>query len=284
MKIQHFYDAFTYTLTYVVYDEKNKIAVVIDPVLNYEPHSSTISTDSIKEVNEFLKKNNLDLKYILETHAHADHISGSQELKTLYPKAQVGIGKRITEVQSTFKKIYNMKEINESGMQFDILLDDKSELILGDLKIKTYFTPGHTPACASYLIEDALFTGDALFMPDFGTGRCDFPKGSAKDLYRSVHDTIYSLPDTTRIFVGHDYQPGGRELKFETTVGESKKNNIQLKEHTGLEEFIHFREERDKTLNAPKLLLQSIQININAGELPEEEDNGMSYLKFPINR
>ena len=152
----------------------------------------------------------------------------------------------------------------------------------GSLEFKVIFTPGHTPACASYLIEDAVFTGDALFMPDFGTGRCDFPAGSASDLYNSVHNKLYELPDETRVFTGHDYQPGGRELEFESTIGIEKQKNIQLKAETTEAEFIKFREERDKTLSAPKLLLPSIQVNIRAGHLPPEEDNGVSYLKLPL--
>ena len=283
MHIKTFYDSFTFTLTYLVHDEITKEAVVIDPVLNYEPHGSVISEDSVNEVVKYIKDNNFNLKYIIDTHAHADHLSGSQYIKKHFPKALVAIGKDITLIQSTFKEVFNLENLKDNGSQFDILLNEEESLELGDLKIKTIFTPGHTPACSSILIEDALFTGDALFMPDFGTGRCDFPKGSAEDLYNSVHEKLYKLPDSTRVFVGHDYQPGGRELKYETTIGESKKANIQLKAETSKEEFIKFRTERDAVLNPPKLLLQSIQVNIDAGHLPKEEENGTAYLKFPIN-
>ena len=282
MHIEAFYDSFTFTLTYIVHDETTKQAAIIDPVLNYEPHGSVISQESVNEAVKYIKDNGLELKYILDTHAHADHLSGSQYIKKHFPKALVGIGKNITLVQETFKGIFNLKDLSADASQFDILLDEENSLELGELKIKTIFTPGHTPACSSILIDDALFTGDALFMPDFGTGRCDFPKGSAEDLYHSVHEKLYKLPDETRVFVGHDYQPGGRELKYETTIGESKKNNIQLKEETSKEEYIKFRTERDAVLNPPKLLLQSIQVNIDAGHLPQEEDNGVAYLKFPI--
>ena len=222
------------------------------------------------------------LHYVLETHAHADHLTGAAELKKRYPEAKIGVGKNITAVQDVFASMYNLKDFNTNGIQFDILMDEDTPIKAGSIEIKTLFTPGHTPACSSYLIEDRVFTGDAIFMPDMGTGRCDFPKGSAVDLYNSIHEKLYKLPDETRVFVGHDYQPGGRELAYETTIAEQKKNNIQLKEETSLEEFVKFRTERDKTLAAPRLLLPSIQVNIDAGHLPEEEDNGMKYLKIPL--
>ena len=280
-KIKSFYDADTHTLSYIVYDENNT-TVLIDPVLNYDPAASKISRRSVNEVVSFIRENNLDLQLILETHAHADHITGSEVLKEIFPRVRVGISENIREVQKTFKKMFNITEIDESGSQFDLLLKNGEILMIGDLSIKVLFTPGHTPACASFLIGNNLFTGDALFMPDFGTGRCDFPGGSSEQLYYSIHETLYSLPDETKVYVGHDYQPGGRELKYETTIGESKRENIQLKASTSESEFVSFRESRDKTLSAPKLLLQSIQLNINSGKIPEAESNGMSYIKMPL--
>jgi glyoxylase-like metal-dependent hydrolase (beta-lactamase superfamily II) len=281
-QVEAFFDEDTFTLTYVVFDEKTRDAIIIDPVLDYDPAASKLSCDSVEKVLDFIQKNELRIHYILETHAHADHLTGAAELKKRLPDVKVGIGKNITKVQELFSGIYNLKGFNTNGVQFDVLLDEDKPLKAGSIEVKTLFTPGHTPACSSYLIDDMLFTGDALFMPDFGTGRCDFPAGSAKDLYHSVHEKLYKLPDETRVFTGHDYQPGGRELRYEATIGESKKDNIQLKESTKEEEFVNFRTERDKTLSAPRLLLPSIQVNIDAGDLPSKEENGTRYLKIPL--
>ena len=224
----------------------------------------------------------LKLHYILETHAHADHLTGAQPLKALFPGAKVAIGARITEVQNVFKQIFNFgDQFATDGRQFDVLLQDGSETKAGSLTFKTIYTPGHTPACASYLIGDAVFTGDALFMPDSGTGRCDFPAGSAEVLFESI-SKLYKLPDSTRFFTGHDYQPNGRELRFESTIGESKRSNIQLTGTTSKADYVSFRTARDKTLSAPRLLLPSIQVNADAGHLPAAESNGKRYLKMPI--
>lgn len=281
--VKEFFDKATWTLTYVVYDSQTKDGIVIDPVWDYDPAASKLSTESADEVLAYIKKENLKIHYILETHAHADHVTGSQVLKKLIPGSKVGIGAKITEVQQVFKNVFNLNpEFPTDGSQFDILLNETEVLNAGSLQIKTIFTPGHTPACASYLIGDALFSGDALFMPDYGTGRCDFPAGSANDLYTSVHEKLYQLPDETRVFVGHDYLPNGRNVAFETTIGESKKGNIQLKAETSREEFVGFRTDRDKKLSAPRLLLPSVQVNIDAGNLPAVENNGARYLKIPI--
>jgi glyoxylase-like metal-dependent hydrolase (beta-lactamase superfamily II) len=280
--VKHFFDKDTWTLTYVVYDSQSRDAVVIDPVWDYDPAASKMSTQSADEVIEFVEKQGLKVHYILETHAHADHVSGSQILKAQWPSAKVAIGAQIKAVQEVFKGVFNLKNLKTDGSQFDLLIDEGQEISAGTLNIDTIYTPGHTPACATYVIGDAVFTGDALFMPDYGTGRCDFPAGSADDLYTSVHDKLYTLPDTHRVFVGHDYMPNGRELKFETTIGEEKQSNIQLKQETSREEFVRFRTERDKTLAAPRLLLPSVQVNIDAGHLPQPEDNETSYLKIPI--
>ena len=284
MEIKHFYDDRTSTFTYVVFDPESRDAIVIDPVLDYEPVGSKIWTESVDEVIDYLKSESLTLHYIMETHAHADHISGAQLIKDQFPDAQIAIGKNITVVQEYFKNMFNLADdFPVDGSQFDRLFDDNETFSAGTLNFEVIFTPGHTPACASYKIEDAIFMGDAFFMPDSGTGRCDFPAGSAHDLYASITKRIYSLPDKTRIFMGHDYQPGGREVMNIATVAEQKANNIHIKEGVTEEEFTAFRKARDSELAAPKLLFQSIQVNIDAGDLPEAEDSGQSYLKIPVN-
>ena len=283
MEIKHFFDPRTWTLTYLVWDPETRDALVIDPVTDFDPLRYRLSTESVDDVSRFIEVNDLRLLWILETHAHADHVSGAPALKARFG-AKVAIGANITVVQETFGALFNLgPEFTPDGSQFDRLLQDGELFEVGSLRVRVIFTPGHTPACASYQIGDAVFTGDALFMPDSGTGRCDFPRGSAEDLYNSVCTRLYTLPDETRLFVGHDYQPGGRELRFRTTVGESKAHNKQLTANTSRETFVFFRKERDATLDPPKLLFPSIQLNINAGELPKAEANGMSYLKYPLN-
>lgn len=282
-RIKEFFDKNTWTLTYVVWDEKTGDALVIDPVMDYDPASSKVSEDSAKAVIEFLRAQGLNLRFILETHAHADHLSGSQIIKREFPQAILAIGEKITKVQDIFKGVFNLPDdFKTDGSQFDRLLKDGEEFSAGSLRIKTLFTPGHTPACASYFIDGNVFVGDALFMPDYGTGRCDFPAGSAVELYHSVHDRLYELPEDTKVYTGHDYMPNGRPLKFMATIAEEKNENIQLKAHTPLEEFVRFRTERDRTLAAPKLLLPSVQVNIDAGHLPEPAQNGKRYLRIPI--
>lgn len=282
MKIQHFFDPDTYTLTYLVIDPQTKDTVIIDPVLDFDPASGQVSDNSIAQVLNYIDKEQLNVRAILETHAHADHLSSSQILKQKFPNAVLGIGEKIKTVQEVFKGLFNIDYLKTNGTQFDHLFKDFEEVQFGSLKMKAIPTPGHTPACMSYLFDNVVFTGDALFMPDYGTGRCDFPKGSAKELYKSISKNLYSLPDETRVFVGHDYSPNGREMRFETTIGESKKQNIQLKEHTPENEFVELRESRDKTLKAPRLLFPSIQINADAGHMPPKEDNETSYLKLPL--
>ncbi|MBS2011596.1 MAG: MBL fold metallo-hydrolase [Deltaproteobacteria bacterium] len=282
MKIETFYDPATYTLTYVVFDPTSRDAVVIDPVLDYDPLSSSTSTKSIEAVEAFLKKGSLRLHYVLETHAHADHLSGSQYLKRRFD-ATVAIGARIRDVQSVFKGVFDLPaSFAVDGSQFDRLFEDGDKASAGSLEVEVMATPGHTPACVTYKIGDAVFTGDALFMEDYGTGRCDFPSGSADALYTSVHDRLYALPDATRVFVGHDYQPNGRPLRYETTIGRSKAANVQLKASTSRSEFVERRNARDATLAAPRLLFPSVQINIDAGRLPKPHANGRRYLAFPL--
>lgn len=279
--IQEFFDPETYTLTYVLWDPKTLDAVIIDSVLNYDHASGKISHESLEELLAFTKENKLNIHYLLETHAHADHLTGAMVLKEHFPKAKLAIGKNIREVQEVFSDVFNLV-IPTDGTQFDELFEDGEIVEAGSLSFKVLFTPGHTPACTSLLFDDAVFTGDALFMPDYGTGRCDFPKGSAEDLYQSITEKLYSLPEETKVYTGHDYQPGGRELRFSCTIEESKKENIRLKADTTKEQFVNFRKERDATLNAPKLLLPSIQVNIDGGKLPKSENNGKKYLKIPL--
>ena len=282
MKIETLYDPATFTLTYVAYDPSSRDAVVIDPVLDYDPLSSSTSTVSLERLDAFLKKEALTVHYVLETHAHADHLSGSQWLKRRY-EAKVGIGARITEVQSTFKDIFDLgPAFATDGSQFDRLFRDGEKIRAGTLEIEVIATPGHTPACISYKIRDAVFTGDALFIEDYGTGRCDFPEGSADALYTSVHERLYALPDATRVFVGHDYQPNGRAVRAETTIGKSKEANVQLRASTTRGEFVEMRMARDAKLSAPRLLYPSIQVNVNAGLLPRPRENGRRYLTIPL--
>jgi len=281
MKTKAFFDEDTYTLTFVVWDEQTKDAVVIDPVLDYHPIGSKTGLDSLKKVDGFLRAENLTLKNVLETHAHADHLTGAQWLKREHG-AGVVIGEKIRVVQETFKGVFDLPSLPTDGSQFDRLVKDGETLAAGSVNVGVIATPGHTPACVTYQIGDSIFTGDALFMDDYGTGRCDFPMGSASDLYDSIQK-LYALPDATRVFVGHDYQPGGREVKWETTIGASKKNNPQLDAETAKGDFVAMREARDKTLAAPRLLFQSVQVNIDAGQLPKPSDNGVRLMHLPLN-
>jgi glyoxylase-like metal-dependent hydrolase (beta-lactamase superfamily II) len=280
IQVKDIFDKKTNTLTYIVFDSSSKDAIIIDPVLDYDQSSSKFSYESIELIEKFIAENTLSLKYIFETHAHADHISGAYELRRRYSNIKIGVSEKISVVQDTFSSFFHS---SVEADVFDHFIKDGEAIDIGSFKVEAIHTPGHTPACVSYKIEDKVFTGDALFMPDFGTGRCDFPKGSSNELYNSIHSKLYSLDDNTEVYVGHDYMPNERELKFKTTIGESKRDNIHLKIETTEEEFIKFRTNRDSELSAPKLLLPSIQLNINAGKFPKAESNGKSYLKLPIN-
>lgn len=275
LRVKDFYDIDTGTFTYVVSSLKTKSAIIIDPVLDYDPASGKISHVGIDAVLNYIKTGNLSLKFVLETHAHADHLSSSDYLKILFPDVKVAIGSKIVEVQKVFKDIYELDEhFLVNGSQFDKLILDHEKFKIDDIEILAIPTPGHTPACMSYLMDGKLFCGDALFIEDSGTGRCDFPGGSAENLYHSVHELLYKLPDETEVYVGHDYGPGGRTPRFKTTIGMSKESNIQLKIHTTKDEYINFRTARDQTLKAPRLLFQSLQVNIAAGVVPK-------FLKMP---
>ena len=285
MNVTPFFDPRTFTVTYVVHDERTRDAIVIDPVLDYDPSSSKIWTESSDEVVAFMRARGLRVHAILETHAHADHLSGAQHLKERLDAAPVGIGARITEVQKIFKAVFGLPTgFATNGSQFDMLLEADATVDFGSLSVEVIPTPGHTPACVSYRVGDAVFTGDALFMPDVGTGRCDFPGGSSEDLYDSIHGRLYALPPETRIFVGHDYPGGrGREASWETTVAEQRASNVALPWGRERDDFIAWREARDATLNAPKLLFQSVQVNIDAGHLPDPDANQVRYLRIPLN-
>lgn len=282
-EFKSFFDKRSSTITFVVFDPETKDAVIIDPVLDYEPKSSKAWTESVDAIVAFIKENKLNPIAILETHAHADHLSGSQMLKVAFPAIKLGIGARIKAVQKTFKMVFDLPEdFPTDGSQFDNLIEDNEVFQVGSITIKAISTPGHTPACMSFLIGNDLYVGDVIFMPDSGSGRCDFPGGSAKDMYESVMH-IYELPDTTRVLVGHDYQPGGREVAFETTIGEQKENNIAINASKSKEDFIAWREKRDQGLDAPQLIFQSIQVNVDAGSLPAPNENKKRFLKIPIN-
>jgi glyoxylase-like metal-dependent hydrolase (beta-lactamase superfamily II)/rhodanese-related sulfurtransferase len=280
MQIQEFFDPETFTITYVVFDAASRDAVVIDPVLDYDVLASRTTTRSVERVAAFVRERELHVHYVLETHAHADHLSGSQWLKR-HLRAPIAIGERIREVQESFRDVLDLPRLAIDGSQFDRLLADGEILTCGTLTIETIATPGHTPACVTYRVDDALFTGDALFMHDYGTGRCDFPRGSAEALYDSVM-RLYAFPDATRVFPGHDYQPGGRAVAWETTIGRSKRENPQLRATTTKAEFVAMRTARDRTLQQPRLLYPSVQVNIDAGRLPPPHANGRSYLTIPI--
>lgn len=276
MNVQHFYDNETSTLSYIVYDSHSKDAVIIDPVLDYDPASGFVEGHSFQKLVNFIKEHHLKPLYCFETHAHADHLSSSQYLKIEFPNLIVAISENIKFVQKTFKEILELpSDTDVQGLHFDKLIKPNELIMAGTIKIEAIPTPGHTPACMSFHINNMVFCGDALFIEDYGTGRCDFPGGSAAALYHSVHDKLYKLPDETIVFVGHDYQPNSRELRFETTIGISKLQNNQLKAVTNKESFVALRESRDRTLKVPRLLFASIQVNIQAGKLP-------SFLRLPI--
>ena len=280
--VKAFFDPGTWTFTYVVYEKPNTPCVVIDSVLNYDPKSGRTNTKSADEVIAFIEEQGLSLEWILETHAHADHLSAAPYIQKQLG-GKIAIGSHIQDVQKVFKGIFNLEpEFAVNGSQFDFLIEEGKEIHVGNLRIKPLFVPGHTPACMAYEIGDAIFVGDTLFMPDVGTARCDFPGGSAKTLYQSVKK-ILSYPDNTRLFMCHDYPPNNRPIAYESTVGEEKKKNIHIHEGVSEEQFIEMRTKRDKTLEMPVLILPSIQLNIRGGHPPPAESNGKTYLKIPFN-
>lgn len=281
VNVEMFYDNVTSTLTYLVWDSESNQALLIDPVWDFDSQNITLSYRSIEDVLKVVQSKKLDLTMILETHVHADHLTGAGVIKKIMSSVPVGISRRVCEVQKIFRDKLNFpKEFLTDGSQFDLLFDDQQVLKLGAHEVKVIATPGHTPACTSFLVgETKLFVGDSIFMPDFGTGRCDFPGGSAKILFESIQK-LFSLPDSVDVYVGHDYQPGGRKLKYRCTIADQKLGNIHVKADTTEEEFIKFRTERDATLKLPKLLYQSLGVNLQAGKLPGEP--GARFFQLPI--
>ena len=283
MLIHHFFDNDTATFTYVVADNKTKKCAIIDAVLNFDMPSGRIVPHSADQVVSFIQQNQLEVEWILETHAHADHLTAAQYIKEK-TGGQIAIGEHIKDVQQFWVPLFNFSgETPLDGSQFDHLFQDEEVFYIGTLPVRVMHTPGHTPACVTYLIEDAAFVGDTLFMPYVGTARTDFPGGSANQLYRSIQK-ILSLADDTRLFTCHDYPPSGQDPECLSTVGEQKKNNSMVKEDITEEAYVIKRLAKDKGKPVPKLLLPSIQVNILAGKLSEPEANGIQYMKIPINR
>ena len=280
--VQSFFDPATWTVSYVVYEQEGSVCAIIDPVLDYDPKSGRTRTTSADKLISFVQEKNLQIEWILETHAHADHLSAAHYLKKKIG-GKIAIGAAITNVQDVFKRIFHLEpEFRSDGHQFDLLLKDGETFAIGALTVEALSVHGHTPACMAYRIGDAVFVGDTLFMPDVGTARCDFPGGDAHMLYRSIRKLL-SLPAETRLFMCHDYPPESRSAAWETTVAEQRAKNIHVHEGVSEDEFVKMRTERDATLQMPVLILPSVQVNIRAGEMPPLEDNGVSYLKIPIN-
>ncbi len=281
--VQDFFDDATNTFSYVVSDPTSKKCAIIDSVLDYDPASATTTTTHADQIIKYVQREGLSVQWILETHVHADHMTASQYLKEQLG-GQIAISNKIAVVQETFSAIYNLdiKYFN-SHQSFDYLFDDYEHFQIGELQAYNIPTPGHTPACLSYVIGDAVFVGDTLFMPDYGTARCDFPKGSASILFDSVQ-RLYELPEHTRVFLCHDYKPEGRDhYVCETDIKTQKTSNIHLKQDTPKQQFVEMRQQRDATLAMPKLILPSIQVNMDGGKFPEPEANGIRYLKLPFN-
>ena len=280
-RIRAFFDEPTNTVSYLVWDQETKKAAIIDPVLDFDMAEGTASTRSVKRILAEAKKLGLDMVWTLETHAHADHLSGSPYVKAR-TGARIGIGEHIKDVQRIFRPVFNADDLKTDGSDFDHLFKDGEHFSVGSLDFEVIYTPGHTPACVSYRVGDAVFVGDTLFMPDFGTARADFPGGDARALYRSIR-RLLALPDGTRLYLCHDYKAPGRDrYVWETTVGEERAGNVHVRDGIGEDEFVAMREARDAKLDAPKLLLPSIQTNIRAGRFPPAEANGVRYLKIPV--
>lgn len=281
--VEAFFDPATFTYSYVVSDPTSGQCALVDPVLDYDPAAGRTSHKNADRLIAYVREHGLRVQWILETHVHADHLSAGH-----YLKEQLGgtlaIGDRITVVQDTFGKLFNVEpEFATDGRQFDRLFKDGETFRVGNVEARAIHTPGHTPACMTYLIGDAAFVGDTLFMPDYGTARCDFPGGDARTLYRSIHTKLFALPDATRVFMCHDYKaPGRDQYLYETTIGAERTGNVHIHAGIGEEQFVAMRQARDATLGMPTLILPSVQINMRAGELPPAEDNGTRYLKIPL--
>lgn len=277
-----FFDAATHTFSYIVRDPASRACAIIDPVLDFDPASGRIGYASADAMIEHVRRHDLELQWLIETHVHADHLSAAPYLQQKLG-GRIGIGARIDVVQQTFGKVFNEgTEFRRDGSQFDRLFEDGDRYAIGRLEAVALHTPGHTPACMTHVIGDAAFVGDTLFMPDSGSARADFPGGDARTLFRSMR-RVLSLPAETRLFMCHDYGTGGREFRWETTVAEQRAHNIHAGDGIDEDSFVRMREARDATLGMPRLILPSLQVNMKAGALPEPADNGIRYLKLPIN-
>lgn len=281
--VNAFFDNDTNTVSYVVIDPQTRHCAIVDSVLDYAANAGRTRTHSAQRLVDFVKAENLTVDWLLETHVHADHLSAAPWIQQQVG-GKLAIGEHIRTVQDTFGKIFNAgTEFARDGRQFDHLFADGERYKIGNLEARAIHTPGHTPACMSHVIGDAVFVGDTLFMPDYGTARCDFPGGDARTLYQSVQKLL-ALPDETRMFLCHDYLPDSRsEIQWETTVGDQRQDNIHVHEGISEDEFVRMRENRDATLDMPRLIMPSVQINMRAGHFPPAEDNGVSYLKIPLN-
>lgn len=283
--VQPFFHADSNTWSYVVADPATRAAAIVDPVLDFDLKSGRTTTASAQALLDHIVAQRLSLQWILETHAHADHLTAAHWLRTRVPEARVAIGAGIRTVQTTFRAVYNLgHDFDVDGSQFDHLFTDNEAFLVGTLAARVFAVPGHTPDSVAYLIDGALFPGDSLFMPDGGTARCDFPGGDAATLYRSIRRLYAALPDSTRVFVCHDYGPNGREVACETTLGAQRRDNIHLRDGIDEATYVQLRTTRDATLAMPALLLPAVQVNIRAGALPDAEANGVRYLKLPLDQ
>ena len=290
MQVEGFFDPATWTVSYIVFDKKTRACALIDSVLDYDPKSGRTAHTSADQLIGRVRELDAKVQWILETHVHADHLSAAPYLKETLG-GQLGIGQHITTVQRVFGSLFNVgAEFARDGRQFDHLFADDESFSIGSLKARAMHTPGHTPACMTYVVSDgdgvnldqAAFVGDTLFMPDYGTARCDFPGGDARTLFRSINKVL-SLPPETKLYMCHDYQPGGRDVQYISTVAEEREKNVHVRNGISEEEFVAMRHARDVTLGMPTLILPSVQVNMRAGQLPEPEDNGMRYIKIPLN-
>jgi glyoxylase-like metal-dependent hydrolase (beta-lactamase superfamily II) len=282
-EVAAFYDPETATVSYVVKDPASSACAIIDSVMDIDYAAGRISFASADQLIDYVRANDLTLEWLIETHAHADHLSAAPYIQGKLG-GRIGIGSQITVVQEVFGKVFNEgTEFRRDGSQFDRLFEDGDTYAIGTMQAFVIATPGHTPACMTHVVGDAAFVGDTLFMPDGGTARADFPGGDARVLYRSIRKILDTLPGEMRLFMCHDYGPGGREVRWETTVAEERAHNIHVRDGVSEDEFVAMREARDKTLGMPRLIVPSLQVNIRAGHLPEPEGNGRRYLKVPVN-
>ena len=279
--VQSWFHAPTFTATHCIIDPETRHCAILDSVLDFDYASGRTKTDFADKIAAFVREQGLTVDWLLESHAHADHLSAAPYLKKQFG-GKIAIGEHIQDVQKVFSQVFNDSTMPTDGSPFDHLFKDSEAFAIGHLQARVMHTPGHTPACVSYLVGDCAFVGDTLFMPDYGTARCDFPGGDAHVLFQSVHK-LYSLPPETKLYLCHDYMPGGREPIWQTTVQAEREGNVQLNAQTSEDDFVAFRKKRDATLNMPALILPSVQINVRAGEMPRAEANGVSYLKVPVN-